>query len=123
MAVTPYKIASLPKQILILTMKNLLLFKRNYVGTSLELLCPFIFISFLLVIRYFIEKIKFYNQFAPSSYSNSVLDLYTNMSMQDRVVVLFYPNNNFIRGLVENAMNFLSLNNPEFVPTSKSPTF
>ena len=112
------KIASLPKQILILTWKNFILLRRNLLGTFLELTCPFIFISFLLIIRYFIERIKFFNQYLQSN-SGNVLDLYENAISQERDVVLYYPNNELIQKLVEQAVQFLNLNNPEFVPKSK----
>jgi hypothetical protein len=113
-----YKIASVPKQILILNWKNFILLKRNILGTLLELACPLIFISFLLVIRYFIERIKFFNQYSQPN-SGNVLELYVNSMSQEKVLVLFYPNNKLIQELVENSMQFLKLKNPQFAPTSK----
>lgn len=112
-----YKIASLPNQILILNWKNLLLFRRNLLGTILELIFPFIFISFLLIIRYFIERIKFFNQYNQSN-SGNVLELYVNSMSQEKILVLFYPNNKLIQELVENSVRFLKLKNPEFSPQS-----
>jgi hypothetical protein len=117
-----YKIASVPKQILILNWKNFILLKRNILGTLLELACPLIFISFLLVIRYFIERIKFFNQYSQPN-SGNVLELYVNSMSQEKVLVLFYPNNNLIQELVENSMQFLKLKNPQFAPTSKIKHF
>ena len=113
-----YKIASVSKQILILNWKNFILLKRNILGTLLELACPLIFISFLLVIRYFIERIKFFNQYSQPN-SGNVLELYVNSMSQEKVLVLFYPNNKLIQELVENSMQFLKLKNPQFAPTSK----
>ena len=112
-----YKIASLPNQILILNWKNFLLFRRNLLGTILELIFPFIFISFLLIIRYFIERIKFFNQYNQSN-SGNVLELYVNLMSQEKILVLFYPNNKLIQELVENSVRFLQLKNPEFSPQS-----
>jgi hypothetical protein len=112
-----YKIASLPNQILILNRKNFLLFRRNLLGTILELIFPFIFISFLLIIRYFIERIKFFNQHNQSN-SGNVLELYVNSMSQEKILVLFYPNNKLIQELVENSVRFLKLKNPEFSPQS-----
>jgi hypothetical protein len=113
-----YKIASVPKQILILNWKNFILLKRNILGTLFELACPLIFISFLLIIRYFIERIKFFNQYSQPN-SGNVLELYVNSMSQQKILVLFYPNNKLIQELVENSIQFLKLKNPEFAPTSK----
>ena len=113
-----YKIASVSKQILILNWKNFILLKRNILGTLLELACPLIFISFLLIIRYFIERIKFFNQYSQPN-SGNVLELYVNSMSQEKVLVLFYPNNKLIQELVESSIQFLKLKNPQFAPTSK----
>jgi len=137
-----YKIANVPRQILILTWKNCLLlrfvklslsysllislnffksfkYRRNLLGTFLELLCPLIFIAFLLIIRYLIERIKFFNQYNQSN-SGNVLDLYVNSINQENMIILFYPNNKLIQELVQDSVRFLKLKNPKFSPESKN---
>jgi hypothetical protein len=108
-----YKIAGLPKQILILIWKNFINSRRNIVGSLLELLCPFIFVSFLLVIRYFIEKIKLTSQF---NQPTSVLDVRLGSYNQSRNVILYHPDTEFVKKLVQNAVDVIVASNPGFKP-------
>lgn len=107
------KISSFAKQIEILMWKNLIIFRRNIIGTLLEIICPFIFVSFLIIIRYFIERIKYRNYL---NFPRNVLDLSPMTVEQKRNLVLYYPNNELIRGFVADAARLLSLNNAAFFP-------
>nr|QUF59429.1 ATP-binding cassette transporter Abca3-like1 [Brachionus angularis] len=93
--------------------KNFIIFRRNLIGTFLEILCPYIFVSFLIIIRYFIERIRFKNFF---NIPKSVLELSPLTIDQKRNLILFYPNNNLIKSFVTNAAQILSSNNPNFFP-------
>ena len=115
-----YKIARLPKQIFILLWKNYINAKRNKIGSILEFICPFIFISFLLVIRSFIEELKLTCEYNRPS---SVLDVRLGNSNHSRNLVAYYPNTEFVRGLVENAVDLVVANNQDFNPTSLSKIF
>ena len=108
-----YRIARFPKQILILVWKNLLLSRRNLFGTVLEMLCPYLFISFMLVIRSFMERIRLTSQF---NMPTSVLDVRLGSFNQTRNLILYFPNTNFVRRLVDNAVNLIVQNNPGFIP-------
>jgi hypothetical protein len=109
-----YKIVNLPKQIRILSWKNWINIKRNIVGLFFEFVCPFVFVSFLIIIRNFIEKIRLTSEF---NEPNSVLNVRLGAFNQTRNLVLFHPNTDFVRNLVENAVELMMLSNPGFRPT------
>jgi hypothetical protein len=67
-----------------------------------------------LVIRHFIEKIKLTSQYDQPT---NVLDVNLGAFNQTRNIVLFYPNNELVRKLVENALELMTLSNPGFRPT------
>jgi hypothetical protein len=108
------KIASFPRQILILMWKNLIIFKCNLVGTVLEMLSPFLFLSFLLIIRYYIERIRFSSDMF--NMPTNVYDISFYLANQSRNLIVYYPNNSLIRNLVTNAIDVLKFQNPGFDP-------
>lgn len=108
-----YKIASPARQILILMWKNMVSTRRNIVGSLLEFVCPVIFISFLLVIRSFIEKLRFTSQF---NMPRSILDLRFGAFNQTRNLVLYYPNTQLVRQLVQDAIVYFGQSNQGFNP-------
>ncbi len=106
------KIANLPRQVLILMGKNFIMFRRNIVGTLVEIICPILFLLILFIMRYFVEKIVYPQQFnLPRSFQ-------TLQSSQTRNLVLFYPNNTLIQSLVNKTVQSLAEYNFEFTPTS-----
>lgn len=126
----PVKIVSLPYQIFILLWKNGILFRRNIFGTLLEVFCPLLFLSILLIMRYFIEKIKYYDQY---NFSRSIFDVFieppqvslTALSQieedrSNRNLIFYYPDTEFIRNIVTNAAKLLQDNNKDFRPQSKT---
>nr|UOU03314.1 ATP-binding cassette subfamily A3-like 1 [Brachionus rubens] len=107
------QIAGLLTQIKILMWKLLITLRRNIIGSMLEILSPYIFVSILIVIRYFIERIKFKTfSYVPTN----VLELHPMTVQQKRNLILFYPNNEVVRNLVNNAAKLLTLKNPDFLP-------
>ena len=55
--------AGVTKQVVVLAWKHALLCRRNLLGSLLELLCPLAFMAVLLVMRHFIERNKYYEQY------------------------------------------------------------
>ena len=105
------KLAGLFRQIWILIWKNLITLSRNKFGTFVELFCPIFFSSFLLVIRHFIERIEFKDNYNVPS---NVFDLNEEFNVKTRRYVLYYPNNPFIRDLVTKAVRLITARNPRF---------
>lgn len=119
-------IANLPWQILILMWKNGILFRRNILGTLLEIFCPLLFLSILLIMRFFIEKIKYYDQY---NFTRSIFNVFTeppalsftslNQNTEDRKnrnLIFYYPETEFIRNVTMNAAKLLASNNEGFFP-------
>ncbi|CAF0854082.1 unnamed protein product [Brachionus calyciflorus] len=91
----------------------LIILRRNLIGSILEILCPYLFLSFLILIRYFIERFKFKTM---SYMPTNVLELHPMTVQQKRNLILFYPNNGLVKNLVTNATKFLTMKNPDFLP-------
>lgn len=108
------RIASFARQIAILLWKNLIIMKCNLVGSFLELVSPILFVSFLLIIRHYIERVKFYNYVQPTN----VYDLSFYLTNQSRNLVIYYPNSTLIRNLVTNAIGLVRTINPGYSPLS-----
>jgi len=92
----------------------------------LEIFCPLLFLSVLLIMRYFIEKIKYYDQY---NFPRSVFNIYadppqlslTALSQvsedrNNRNLIFFHPETEFIRQIVQNAADLLQANNKNFSP-------
>lgn len=110
------KLAGFLAQIKILMWKMLIILRRNVIGTVLEICCPYLFISFLLLIRYFIERFKL------KTFSYVPVNILTFNMMatdQNRNLILYYPNNEFVRKLVNDAATLLSKINSNFSPIGK----
>ena len=109
------KIAGFPKQVLILLWKNGILFRRNILGTLVECICPIVFLTILIICRYYIEKISFSNL---TGNVRNVLDLTSLGYSRNKYLVLFYPNTTLIKDLVANAVARVAIFNVGFYPTS-----
>ena len=107
------KLAGFVAQIRILMWKMFIILRRNIIGTLLEIFCPYMFVSFMILIRYFIERLKFKTF---SYLQTNVLELHPMTVQQKRNLILFYPNNEFVRTLVNNAAKLLTVKNPDFLP-------
>jgi hypothetical protein len=115
------KLAGFFKQIQILFWKNGKLFLRNKLGTFGELIMAFIFILMLLIIRYFVDSQAVA---AKTDTTNPLLPVLASFRpTRGKNVVLYYPNNDFIRGLVNATMADLTVVNATFRPSSKQPVF
>jgi hypothetical protein len=109
------RIANFPRQLLILQWKNFILLKRNKIGTLVELLCPILFISFLLVIRHFIDRIKFVSN-PQFNRPNNIFEFSAALTEQKRNIIAFYPNSQIILNLVQNSIKLIKSFNPMFTP-------
>lgn len=108
------RIANFWRQILILSWKNLIIFRCNLFGTLLEFLSPFVFLAFLLIIRYYIERIRFNT--SAFVQPTSVFDISFFLMNQTRNLVIFYPNTTLVRNFVLSAVQLLKFRNPTFEP-------
>ncbi|RNA03984.1 ATP-binding cassette sub-family A member 3-like isoform X2 [Brachionus plicatilis] len=107
------KLAGFLVQIRILMWKMLIILRRNVVGSLLEICCPYLFVSFLILIRYFIERFKMKTfSYMPVN----ILELNPMTFDQQRNLILYYPNTEFVRNLVNDAASLLSDKNPNFSP-------
>lgn len=82
----PSRLASSPRQFLILAWKNSLLLGRNLVGAFFELVLSVFIVSMLLVTRHFIENVRYSQQQMPAY---NVIDFFFNNLDED--LVLVYP--------------------------------
>jgi hypothetical protein len=122
----PVKLASVPWQIIILLWKNSILFRRNFLATFLELFCPLLILSILLIMRYFIEKISINDQkLAPQNvfaFVNEIfqLTLQSQFSINrlNRDVIAYFPDNLLIRSVVSKAAALIATHNNGFYPKS-----
>ena len=108
----PLKIANLFKQVLILMGKNFIMFRRNLVATLVEIICPILFLLILFIMRYFVEKIMYPQQYNMArSYRSLILSPFSTSKQpkQSRNLVLFYPNTSFIQDLVNKTVQFLNI--------------
>ena len=119
----PLKIANLAKQVLILIGKNFIMFRRNLVSTLVEIICPILFLLILFIMRYFVEKIMYPQQYNMGrNYKSLILQSAQQTFMQQkqpRNLVLFYPNTSFIQDLVNKTVQSLAEYNFDFDPKSK----
>jgi hypothetical protein len=102
-------------QIWILIWKNWILFKRNFVGTLVELFASYTFVLIIIFLRYFIDSTKYYEQTSTTNAIRNVIDQVNTTS--GRSIVYYYPNNAFIQGIVTNAMAMITTQVPAFSVT------
>lgn len=111
------KIANLPKQVLILMGKNFIMFRRNLIGTIVEIICPILFLLILFIMRYFVEKIIYPQQYNMPRYYQTLF--FPQQNSQIRNLVLYYPNTEFIQNLVNKTVQTIVDYNYEFSPQRK----
>jgi hypothetical protein len=106
------KLAGFWQQFAILSWKNLILSRRNVCGLITEIACPIFIVIILVVIRYFVDASRYDDQ---TNGLYNVLDIFplSNTTKQ----LLYYPNNTFIRGIVDNAVAIIKTRKPAFTPT------
>ena len=114
------EIAGFWKQLRILTWKNLVLSKRNACGLLTEILAPLFIIIILIVIRYFIDATQNYDQ-ANGLYN--VFDLFPITNTSNATLLLYYPNNSFIQGIVNNSVTLIKMRKPFFNVNCKYKLF
>ena len=103
------------RQNLILFWKNGLLFRRNISGTICEILVALLFLLILVMMRYFVDSAQFNDQ---DSTTNPLLYLLLNVNVSTgRNLILYYPNNEFVRNIVLNAYITIKTIKPMFNAT------
>ena len=111
------QVAGFVKQIRLLAWKNLLLSIRNIGAFILEILAPILVIGILVLIRYFASVFSYPAQ---SNSLANVFDLFSPTT--DSPIILYYPNNNFVRNIVTNAVSIIQSNVPSFNPNITAST-
>lgn len=107
------KVVGFFKQLLILFWKNSILFKRNILGTLVEILAALVFVLILVFLRYFVDSVRFTDQ---TNIARSVFDSIN--ATTNRSLILYYPNNTYVKDLVTNAYNLIKTQKPSFNATS-----
>jgi hypothetical protein len=91
----PRKLAGFVKQLYAQLWKNLVLTKRNLWGLFFEILSPLILIALLIVIRYCID-VQIYKET-----NNSKVSLPYEPFKYQKSLFYYYPNNTFIKSIME----------------------
>ncbi|RNA01714.1 ATP-binding cassette sub-family A member 3 [Brachionus plicatilis] len=90
------------RQLLILIWKNILIIKRNPFGPLIEILLSIFFISFIIILRFYVEIIYF----PPiSNPIYNIIDFFYKTASQD--LILFYPNIPLVQNIVERAFRVI----------------
>lgn len=106
------------RQCQILFWKNGKLFMRNKAGTFAEICMALLFIFMLVIIRFFADSLGFDEENATNNPPVSVLK--GALLTKTKFNIYYYPNNNFVKGIVESAMTDIStVNGKNFTPISK----
>jgi len=109
------KVVGFFRQCVILFWKNGLLFRRNISGTIAEIFVAVLFLLILLLMRFFVDSNKFddYNTTNnPLKYVMSTINITSK-----RNLIMYYPNNAYIKDIVENAYQMIKLIVPDFNAT------
>lgn len=104
-----HQIVSFAKQISILLWKNFKLTIRNRVGIIVEIFCPLIFLAVLFILRNYVDKINYDDQKYVLNNTFNLLPLFFR-----RTRILYYPNNDITRKIVNNAVNLIEFQRPDF---------
>lgn len=97
-------LAGFKDQLSILLWKDYLLVVRKKFSTVLEIFLALFFVSTILIIRYFVEKVYVPDQINPIY---NVIDYFQVQSCKN--LVLFSPDTPFIRNIVTNAFDLIKL--------------
>lgn len=99
-----YVLAGFKDQLLILLWKTCVIIKRKKFATVLEIFLGIFFISMLLIIRYFVEKVFIPDQLSPIY---NVIDYFQVQSGKN--LVLYSPDTPLIKRIVTNAFDIIKL--------------
>jgi magnesium-transporting ATPase (P-type) len=104
---------SILQQVYILLWKNGILFRRSYIGSILEVLLSLLFIITLMIVRYYVDKTNYPDE------SNNVENIFESMPLSiRRNRIYYYPNTNYVRDIIINAVSFINSYEPLFTPIS-----
>ena len=95
------QLAGFFKQLGILFWKNWILFKRNKLGTFGEIMMAFLFAFIIVALRYLIDPAILNTQSLPTVPVIAPVNVSSG-------IILYYPNNNFIKDIVTNAVTMLN---------------
>ena len=102
----PIKIAGFFGQLSVLLWKNLLIFRRHYYTSFFEIILALSFISLLLLLRYMVDR------FFLAEERNGIVNVYDFFQTSStRYLILYYPNNNLIQTIVDDAINKIRISN------------
>ena len=114
------KVVGIFRQTLLLFWKNSILFRRNISGTIAEILVAFLFVIILLFLRYFIDT-PHYNDQINTSFSNPVLNVIEFINRTSgRPNIMYYPDNKFVKQIVERAYELINESVGNFSANSKT---
>lgn len=103
-------------QIWILMWKNWVLFKRNISGTLVEILVSYVFLLLLLLLRFFVD-VSLYPDQNNTAYSPLQ---YLNTSTDGRYRLMYYPNDNSIKAIIDDAVAMMKSVKPQFNVTGSN---
>ena len=103
------------RQTIILFWKNSLLFRRNISGTICEVFVALLFLIILLFMRFFVDSNKYVDQNVENNPLKYLLSS-INVTSQ-RSLIMYYPNNAYIQGIVEQAYQIIKTIQPAFNAT------
>jgi hypothetical protein len=109
------KVVGFFRQSVILFWKNSLLFRRNISGTIAEIFVALLFLLILVFMRFFVDSTKYEDHNAAT---NPLRYLMTTINVtSNRNLIMYYPNNAYIQGIVDNAYQMIKLIVPAFNAT------
>lgn len=109
-----YQIAGYLQQIRILLWKNYIQSRRNLFGIFFECLCPAILMLILLIIRFSVPM-QYYSD--EKTNETGIIDRFKYENQTN--LVLYYPNNAFIKDIVQEAIEFIKMRKVGFNPIRK----
>ena len=109
------------RQCIIIVWKNSILFKRNVSGTISELFVSLFFCFLILLMRYIVDVNVYADQ---NSTTNPSTYLISNMiSRGNRSLILYYPDNSYVKSIVYSAITIISALKPLSNITSNTKRF
>jgi len=116
------KVAGFFRQCLILMWKNSILFRRNIAGTIAEICVALLFVLMLFLVRILADTAHFNDQ---NLYRNPPVPIIDQINATtNRSLIMYYPNNSFVFGIVQRAFTLIRLktskNDSIFNATSKT---
>ena len=103
------------RQVWILIWKNWILFKRNILGSIVELFSTYLFLIMLVLLRFFADVRYSSDETSVTSPTRNVIDNINTTT--GRTNIYYYPNNALIQGIVTSAVTLIQTQVPAFTAT------